>query len=106
MLHSLAEGGGVAVLAGAELGAPAPEFPVSRLNLAADLYGAGGPGLVLATALLAALAYSSLISLRVFQKSGSRRSSTFTYSIVMLGVQGPRTLGAILLAAGVQVSPA
>ena len=94
------------VLAGAELGAPAPEFHVSRLNLTADLYGAGGPGLVLATALLAALAYSSLISLRVFQKSGSRRSSTFTYSIVMLGVQGTRTLGAILLAAGVQVSPA
>ena len=90
------------VLAGAELGAPAPEFHVSRLNLTADLYGAGGPGLVLVTALLAALAYSSLISLRVFQKSGSRRSSTFTYSIVMLGLQGTRTLGAILLAAGVQ----
>merc|ERR1719436_1005541 len=52
----------------------------------------------MATALLAALAYSSLISLRVFQKSGSRRSSTFTYSIVLLGIQGTRTLGAILLA--------
>jgi len=81
-----------------------PQFHVSQqtTNLKTDLYSDGEPVFILLVSLVSALAYSSLISLRVFQKSGSRRSSTFTYSIVMLGIQGTRTLGAILLAAEVE----
>jgi len=76
---------------------PSAVFHVSRLNLNTDLFGDGGPVFTLLFSLVSAVAYSSLISMRVFQKSGARRSSTFTYSIVMLGIQGTRTLGAILL---------
>jgi len=81
-----------------------PQFHVSQqtTNLETDLFSDGGPVFILLVSLASALAYSSLISLRVFQKSGSRRSSTFTYSIVMLGIQGTRTLGAILLLAEVE----
>ena len=86
-----------------EINAPDREFHVMRNDLDTNLFGDGGSVFVLIFSLASALAYSSLISLRVFQKSGSRRSSTFTYSIVLLGVQGTRTLGAILLAADVQV---
>merc|ERR1719445_73503 len=85
-----------------ELNAPDEEFHVMRNGLDTNLFGDGGSVFVLIFSLASALAYSSLISLRVFQKSGSRRSSTFTYSIVMLGIQGTRTLGAILLAAEVE----
>jgi len=85
-----------------EINAPDREFHVMRNDLDTNLFGDGGSVFVLIFSLASALAYSSLISLRVFQKSGSRRSSTFTYSIVLLGVQGTRTLGAILLAADVQ----
>ena len=88
-----------------EIHAPSSQFHVdnTKHNYSTDLFGAGGPVFTLMFSLLSAVAYSCLISLRVFQKGGSRRSSTFTYSIVMLGVQGTRTLGAILLAAQVQV---
>jgi len=85
-----------------ELNAPDEEFHVMRNGLDTNLFGAGGSVFILIFSLSSAVAYSSLISLRVFQKSGSRRSSTFTYSIVLLGVQGTRTLGGILLAADVQ----
>ena len=86
-----------------EINAPDEEFHVLRNNLDFNLFGDGGSVFILIFSLSSAVAYSSLISLRVFQKSGSRRSSTFTYSIVLLGVQGTRTLGGILLAADVQV---
>merc|ERR1719379_1357150 len=85
-----------------EINAPDREFHVMRNGLDTNLFGDGGSVFVLIFSLASALAYSSLISLRVFQKSGSRRSSTFTYSIVMLGIQGTRTLGAILLAANME----
>ena len=86
-----------------EIHGPASEFHVARLNLDTDLFGDGGPVFMLFSSLVSAIAYSSLISMRVFQKSRARRSSTFTYSIVMLGIQGTRTLGAILLNTEVQV---
>jgi len=86
-----------------ELNAPDEEFHVMRNGLDTNLFGDGGSVFILIFSLSSAVAYSSLISLRVFQKSGSRRSSTFTYSIVLLGVQGTRTLGGILLAADVKV---
>ena len=86
-----------------EIHSPTAPFHVEKLNYRTDLFGDGGAVFTLIFSLLSAVAYSCLISLRVFQKGGSRRSSTFTYSIVMLGVQGTRTLGAILLAAEVQV---
>ena len=92
------------ILAITEVHTTSTMFQVSQLNLNTSLYGDGGPVFILILSLCSALAYSCLISLRVFQKSGSRRSSTFTYSIVMLGIQGTRTLGAILLAADVEVS--
>ena len=82
---------------------PSQVFHVSRLNLDTDLFGDGGPVFTLLFSLVSAVAYASLISMRVFQKSGARRSSTFTYSIVMLGIQGTRTLGAILLNTDVEV---
>jgi len=88
-----------------ELNAPDEEFHVMRNGLDTNLFGDGGSVFILIFSLSSAVAYSSLISLRVFQKSGSRRSSTFTYSIVLLGVQGTRTLGGILLAADVQFLP-
>ena len=82
---------------------PSQLFHVSRLNLDTYLFGDGGPVFTLLFSLVSAVAYSSLISMRVFQKSGARRSSTFTYSVVMLGIQGTRTLGAILLNTDVEV---
>ena len=85
-----------------ELTQPSSAFHVEWLDT--DLYGAGGTVFILFCSLSSAAAYSALISLRVFQKAVSRRSSTFTYSIVMLGIQGTRTLGAILLAANIEVS--
>ena len=84
-----------------ELLSVSPQYHVEKLQT--DLYGDGGTVLVLLVSLSSAAAYAALISLRVFQKAGSRRSSTFTYSIVLLGIQGTRTLGAILLASGVEV---
>ena len=86
-----------------ELVRSSPEYHVDQLQ--ADLYSDGGTVFVLLCSLTSAAAYAALISLRVFQKAGSRRSSTFTYSIVLLGIQGTRTLGAILLASGVEVRP-
>ena len=84
-----------------ELVRPSDQYRVEDLQT--DLYSDGGTVFVLLTSLSSAAAYAALISLRVFQKAGSRRSSTFTYSIVLLGIQGTRTLGAILLASGVEV---
>ena len=87
-----------------ELTSPSHQSPYHVKKLHADLYGDGGTVFVLLCSLSSAAAYAALISLRVFQKAGSRRSSTFTYSIVLLGIQGTRTLGAIMLASGVEVS--
>ena len=84
-----------------ELTQPSSMFHLDSLDT--DLYGDGGTIFILFCSLSSAAAYAALISLRVFQKAGSRRSSTFTYSIVMLGIQGTRTLGAILLAANMEV---
>ena len=84
-----------------ELLTASPQYHVEKIH--ADLYGDGGTVFVLLVSLTSAAAYAALISLRVFQKAGSRRSSTFTYSIVLLGIQGTRTLGALLLASGVEV---
>jgi len=80
-----------------ELKHPAKEFHV--FSLTTNLFGDGGGICIMVFSMLTAAAYAALISLRVLQqKSGSRRSSTFTYCIVMLGVQGSRALGGILLA--------
>ena len=91
------------IMAIIETQGPSKMFHVDRLNLKTDLFGDGGPAFMLLFSLVSAVAYASLISMRVFQKSGARRSSTFTYSIVMLGIQGTRTLGAILLNSEVEV---
>jgi len=95
----LAAGYGL-LLSTLELTQPSSMFHLDSLD--ADLYGDGGTIFILFCSLSSAAAYAALISLRVFQKAGSRRSSTFTYSIVMLGIQGTRTLGAILLAANME----
>jgi len=84
-----------------ELHSPAKEFHV--FHLSTNLFGDGGGICIMVFSLLSAIAYAALISLRCLQqKSGSRRSSTFTYCVVMLGIQGTRTLGGILLANDVE----
>jgi len=84
------------LLSALELRSPAKEFHVYQFQT--DLFGDGGPSFVLTFSLLSAIPYAALISLRLLlQKSGARRSSTYSYCIVMLGIQGTRTLGGILL---------
>lgn len=79
-----------------ELRSPAKEFHVYQFTT--DLFGDGGGVCMVIFSLLSAISYASLISLRCLQQKGSQRSSTFTFCTVMLGVQGTRTFGAILLA--------
>eukprot|EP00092_Neocalanus_flemingeri_P005483 GFUD01005913.1.p1 GENE.GFUD01005913.1~~GFUD01005913.1.p1 ORF type:complete len:357 (-),score=50.50 GFUD01005913.1:57-1127(-) len=85
-----------------ELRSPAKEFHV--FSLSTNLFGDGGGIAILVLSLLSAIPYASLISIRFLQPKSStgRRSSTFTYCIVMLGVQGTRALGGILLASDVE----
>lgn len=71
-------------------------------NLPTNLFGDGGGVFILVISLMFAIPYAGLISVRCLQpKAGSRRSSTFTYCIVMLGVQGTRVFSGILLASDV-----
>jgi len=83
-----------------ELKSPAKEFHV--YDPPTNLFGDGGGVCIVLISLMLAIPYAGLISVRCLQpKAGSRRSSTFTYCIVMLGVQGTRALGGILLASDV-----
>jgi len=68
-------------------------------SLPTELFGDGGGVFIMVISLMFAIPYAGLISVRCLQpKAGSRRSSTFTYCIVMLGVQGTRAFSGILLA--------
>jgi len=87
-----------------ELKSPAKEFHVYDAgdDYSTELFGDGGGVFILLTSLMFAIPYAGLISVRCLQpKSGSRRSSTFTYCIVMLGIQGTRAFSGILLASDV-----
>jgi len=84
-----------------EIKYPAKEFHVYHYDT--NLFGDGGGITILLCSLFLAIPYSALISFRCMQsKSGARRSSTFSYCIVLLGVQGTRMLGGILLASDVE----
>ena len=73
-------------------------------SLPTELFGDGGGVFIMVISLMFAIPYAGLISVRCLQpKAGSRRSSTFTYCIVMLGVQGTRAFSGILLASDLTV---
>lgn len=83
-----------------EIKSPAKEFHVFQYST--NLFGDGGGICIILVSLMSAIPYAALTSLRCLQpKAGSRRSSTLTYCMVMLGVQGTRALGGMLLAGDV-----